>query len=777
MRNNYTNGQLRAFLLAHYPSPSNVDIPEVVPHDNTVGGEYNIKFTARQSGGYIYGGDQHWGSNTDRMGRVGINISTNEPEQHICLIRFKSKALGSYQNHIDGLSGTAPIISDLNGFFPLSNKNFTMSHSGKNGNSKTLDWRADGYTYEWVSTNVDLTTSVWDVTVSELRFECTNIDSWNCVDDDTKDQFRTLLDEIGSTSYASVNTGDYYNLSPCTPVNYGTIPFTTVDLSTSLPIFDISDIDSIKAFLETGDESGAIDPEVPSVDEVQRVGDWATNWFMYWDRNVTPMDSRFGIKCRNADIDEMKHNLQDLYTVELTNNDLSSGFDGNQYVSYPYYGYQRNYGTYWKSPSGGATYNNVVSAQLLSNNPLDEVTSSTIWNIRFSETSKSAIGVSGFSAYCTSADKETVYPVTKTEIDDGLEFTNSLGEVFCVYFTERDSDKATREVDREYIHHPDTDVESEGADANYLSGNGYGTYNVGVGGFNAINDYLWQTDWSTIFSQSTSPISCICSALQIPFTASGSAVNSIPLAKGSVVYSATKINPVKEYTIGTQVLPRYYKNFLDTARTKVLVYLPFCGWHELPTAEVMSDDNKVKTLTFKYVVDFINGLCRCNIYCNGTLRWSFDGNCAVNIPLTSDDHTRAVGNALKSGGSSMLATLGGAVGGGLVGGGFGAVVGAVGGIASTVLSAIPQYNYSTSGSFSGLIESTSPRKITIVIIRPDVTIPSGFAHHNGKPCQLTRQLSTLSGYTVVSHCTVESKRATENEKREIEQMLQNGVYL
>lgn len=65
----------------------------------------------------------------------------------------------------------------------------------------------------------------------------------------------------------------------------------------------------------------------------------------------------------------------------------------------------------------------------------------------------------------------------------------------------------------------------------------------------------------------------------------------------------------------------------------------------------------------------------------------------------------------------------------------------------------------------------------IVMSIPNISMPENYGHYYGYPCNMTCNLGSLSGFTVVSDCHLDGFRCTKTELDEIEALLKEGVIL
>ena len=139
--------------------------------------------------------------------------------------------------------------------------------------------------------------------------------------------------------------------------------------------------------------------------------------------------------------------------------------------------------------------------------------------------------------------------------------------------------------------------------------------------------------------------------------------------------------------------------------------------------------------------------------------YTFEGNCAVQLPLTGADKSRL-----------LTGVIGGAFTGGMMGGAGGAVVGAVKG-------AIGGIKIQKTGSIGSNAGAMGIKKPYIIITRQKTYDAYDYNEQYGYPANLTTQLSTCKGYTRGKDVHVENITATQEEKNMIENLLKQGIII
>ena len=180
------------------------------------------------------------------------------------------------------------------------------------------------------------------------------------------------------------------------------------------------------------------------------------------------------------------------------------------------------------------------------------------------------------------------------------------------------------------------------------------------------------------------------------------------------------------------------------------------------------------TINVTYNIDVLSGACGAFISSSkkGVL-YSYNGSCISNIPLTSINFSSAIQNAVSAVCSGAAIVAGVASGNAPI-----TAMGAasmLGSAANTALNSKPSVQ--RSGSLGGSAGILSVQKPYLIIERPNLSVPANVQKYVGQTSNITATLSTLSGFTMVEYVHIEGVPATEEEIKEIEQLLKEGVYL
>lgn len=214
-----------------------------------------------------------------------------------------------------------------------------------------------------------------------------------------------------------------------------------------------------------------------------------------------------------------------------------------------------------------------------------------------------------------------------------------------------------------------------------------------------------------------------------------------------------------------------FGNFLDySPYTTATLMIPYCGSIIVDTKDFMGH-----RISCKLIVDYNTGGC-CACVFKDDIPYTFvNGVCAVSIPVSGSNSAQFAQNFIGGivNGATQIAQGLGEVSAGKTTG--------TGRMATGVLEiAKPIYNHPTQYQLSGSATPSTaffqPQNCYFVISRPVTNIPNDYGHTTGFACELTTQLSAMTGYTVCENVDVTIPTTTEEQKL-IKQLLESGVYL
>lgn len=291
--------------------------------------------------------------------------------------------------------------------------------------------------------------------------------------------------------------------------------------------------------------------------------------------------------------------------------------------------------------------------------------------------------------------------------------------------------------------------------------------------------WLWVTYAdATIDKIWNNPFDGILGAFELYATPSTGAKENI---RSGFLVSDTQaaIVPTRYISIdcGSIVIPEELSNYLDySPYSKAYVYLPFIGIVELDVDDIVGHG-----INILYHIDTYNGSCIAQItvarddYSNTV--YQFSGNCAVDVPLSGGSQA-----AIKAGMIGAAATGIASVIGGVATGLSGNIPGAVGGVAyglgGAVAHAVSQKSsVQHSGTFGASYGAMGIKTPYIIIKRP---VQVGVVNYNvdyGFPAHKRVIIGNCTGFLRVREVNVISPNATDDEKKRIEELLKEGVYI
>lgn len=221
-----------------------------------------------------------------------------------------------------------------------------------------------------------------------------------------------------------------------------------------------------------------------------------------------------------------------------------------------------------------------------------------------------------------------------------------------------------------------------------------------------------------------------------------------------------------EIDCGTVTINEYFGDARDySPYTQVYCYLPFIG-----IVELNADDVVNSTLGIKYKIDVLTGCCLAQLtvkkYGLDAVLYTYTGNCAVQMPITSGNYLSTVSSLLGAVVSGAAAV---ATGGALVPVAIGAAANAIGGGARA--------SVAMSGSLGSNAGAMGIRKPYLIIKRVESADANGYNEFYGYPTNKRVNLSQLTGYVRVKEINLSGTNATEDEQNEIVTLLKEGVIL
>lgn len=285
-------------------------------------------------------------------------------------------------------------------------------------------------------------------------------------------------------------------------------------------------------------------------------------------------------------------------------------------------------------------------------------------------------------------------------------------------------------------------------------------FSGGLSSILELSRYMWSTNFfDSVVKITSNPIDIIMGLYMYPFIVPASTRKYI--RAGNVITNVAMSVPnsqIIEIDCGNVEVPNFYGAYLDYEPfTKCDLFLPYCG-----TFPLSMDDIAGKTLTIKYRVDLLTGVCGAYVIIDGSVKYNYTGTCAINIPISS----RSFENLYNS----IMGVVGSMIGGSSFG------LPSVGSIAGAVTSGKNQIQHG--GNCSGNAGYLGVQKPYLIFSVPNVAIPKGLNTYTGYPIFATYKLADLKGYTEVEEIHLENLgSATKEEIDMIINKLEEGVIL
>lgn len=276
--------------------------------------------------------------------------------------------------------------------------------------------------------------------------------------------------------------------------------------------------------------------------------------------------------------------------------------------------------------------------------------------------------------------------------------------------------------------------------------------------------------WSSAFDLDTfkrifsAPIDAILGLSLVPVQPAGIGGYTIVLGGIDTQISAfTVTNRYVTLDCGSLTVDERWGAYLDYSPfTKMSIFLPYIGFRDISTDDVMG-----KTVALQYNVDVLSGACVAELKCGGSVLYSWQGNCAQQLPITSADWSNALSAALGLAGTAAAAIV--------TGGGSLPLAGTVASATVNALSLKPRME--RGGSISGAAGAMAGQVPYLVRERPEQAVPGRQNHFIGYPSFTTVTLGSIAGYTEVESIHLEGIPATAAELSELESILKEGFIL
>jgi len=310
-------------------------------------------------------------------------------------------------------------------------------------------------------------------------------------------------------------------------------------------------------------------------------------------------------------------------------------------------------------------------------------------------------------------------------------------------------------------------------------------YNPDESELAAIAQFLWSDDtldnFKKYFNNFADNIMCL---YVLPVTPDAASKASKVFKVGNLASEDSSLQSVDYITdryadidMGSFYIKRKWDSYLDVSPyTKLEIYLPYCGTHQLNTDEIMYPANSegylpVESesdieLKLNYRVDLVTGNIVATLFVNGENRYQFTGKCGMSVPLTGANYNNMIQGAITAG-AGLAATI--------ASGGLTAPLSASAAVSGTVMAQKPEVY--RSGNLSGdvsMLGYDTPYLIKTIPSKPKLDKQEIYT---GYPSYKKDLLSNFSGYTEVIEAHIDDVSCTSAEKDRIMTALKGGVII
>lgn len=285
-------------------------------------------------------------------------------------------------------------------------------------------------------------------------------------------------------------------------------------------------------------------------------------------------------------------------------------------------------------------------------------------------------------------------------------------------------------------------------------------------------DILWTEGvgewWEVLSKIFYKPDQFIVSLMMFPFAPATSGTAEIMFGMYPTgVHAATVASQWVYVDCGYLDVPMKYGSVLDySPHEKIQIFLPFIG-----VRDISVDQCSGGRIAVRYNIDLLTGSACAEVRVHNTgssnsVLYTFDCNIAIQVPITSNNYSQLFDSLLRMGTTMAIKDAKG-----------------IYTTAGEITGATSEYAHSMSGEvcqtghLSSNVGMLGRFKPYLILEHPVQSLPAGYASYNGFPSNITSTLSGLSGYTVIESIHLEIPGATEEELRDIEYFLHNGVVL
>lgn len=292
------------------------------------------------------------------------------------------------------------------------------------------------------------------------------------------------------------------------------------------------------------------------------------------------------------------------------------------------------------------------------------------------------------------------------------------------------------------------------------------SYVVSIDTLNNIANKLWNADFlDNLQLLNNNPIENIISCKLIPASFTNYVSTPIMIGNVDMGINGDKLidNGGLRRFVSSYLIRGKYDSFLDyDPYTKFMILLPRIGICSLPTNMIMK-----RTINVDYVFDIITGMCKAIVSINTSkgevIIGEYDGTAGIEIPITSGNRTQQEVGFIT----------------GIVNAGMGVAnkdIGAV--INGGIGAATSGFHSETTGTSNPSVSSFLKNNIVLYCERPTKINSTAYPHTYGMPCQLSKKLSSLNGFTILNqNVDLSSLSCSEQEKEMLLSILTTGFFI
>lgn len=309
-------------------------------------------------------------------------------------------------------------------------------------------------------------------------------------------------------------------------------------------------------------------------------------------------------------------------------------------------------------------------------------------------------------------------------------------------------------------------------------------YAMTQSGLNNLADYLWnQSD--NIFNglvdglalMGNNPMDALIDCRMYPFDVlsmlGSTGTQYITLGRSRTGITGVHLGNTTNCIIdlGAAEFRRYYSEqlgrdcFLDyEPYTTGELYIPYVG-----TVPLNASIYAGHTVNVKLIVDFQTGACEAVVFKDLIATDFKSGVIGVDIPMTGVNAAQWANGVVSSvlqGGAGIASMAAGNV---------------VGGALQVANAAVSGFNtplpITEKGNASSACGQWLPQQAYLIVHTPITKVPASYGSTIGYACEYTSTLGSNRGYTVCADVNLNGSFATENERKEIEDLLKGGIFI